>query len=128
MLTLNGSLVVVFAFLSFQPYTEKKTRWLDFFLWDKASFSSNNNAANNTPAPAPVAATATPSADKAKATPAPTIAETESQRTLGADSSVSSKDVNPTTTEQPATSDALEVKKTDTDSVSQTTTTTTTVA
>ncbi|KAK3815172.1 MAG: aldehyde dehydrogenase 3 family member [Benniella sp.] len=114
--------------LRYPPYTEKKTRWLDFFLWDKASFSSNNNAANNTPAPAPVARTATPSADKAKATPVPTIAETESQRTLGADSSVSSsKDVN-STTEQPATNDTPEDKKVDTDSVSQTTTTTNTVA
>ena len=24
-----------------QPYTEKKTRWLDWFLWDKASFSGH---------------------------------------------------------------------------------------
>ncbi|KAF9183914.1 aldehyde dehydrogenase 3, member A2 [Haplosporangium sp. Z 27] len=30
--------------LRYPPYTEKKTRWLDWFLFDKASFSSNGPA------------------------------------------------------------------------------------
>ncbi|KAG0291612.1 aldehyde dehydrogenase 3, member A2 [Dissophora globulifera] len=44
--------------LRYPPYTEKKTRWLDWFLWDKASFSSekgtsaaggNPNGRNSSP-------------------------------------------------------------------------------
>ncbi|KAG0355189.1 aldehyde dehydrogenase 3, member A2 [Gamsiella multidivaricata] len=30
--------------LRYPPYTEKKTRWLDFFLWDKANFSGTGAA------------------------------------------------------------------------------------
>ncbi|KAG0349166.1 aldehyde dehydrogenase 3, member A2 [Podila humilis] len=32
--------------LRYPPYTEKKTRWLDWFLWDKASFSGGSNGGN----------------------------------------------------------------------------------
>ncbi|KAF9936145.1 aldehyde dehydrogenase 3, member A2 [Mortierella alpina] len=40
--------------LRYPPYTEKKTRWLDWFLFDKASFGGNpNNAAAAVAASAP---------------------------------------------------------------------------
>ncbi|KAF9348300.1 Aldehyde dehydrogenase [Mortierella sp. AD094] len=35
--------------LRYPPYTEKKTRWLDWFLFDKASFSGNNSTNGSNP-------------------------------------------------------------------------------
>ncbi|KAF9948644.1 aldehyde dehydrogenase 3, member A2 [Mortierella alpina] len=39
--------------LRYPPYTEKKTRWLDWFLFDKASFGGNPNTAAAVAASAP---------------------------------------------------------------------------
>ncbi|KAF9109360.1 aldehyde dehydrogenase 3, member A2 [Mortierella sp. AM989] len=35
--------------LRYPPYSEKKTRWLDWFLWDKASFSGNGAVNGSNP-------------------------------------------------------------------------------
>ncbi|KAG0351144.1 aldehyde dehydrogenase 3, member A2 [Podila minutissima] len=36
-------------YVRYPPYTEKKTRWLDWFLFDKASFSGNNGSNGSNP-------------------------------------------------------------------------------
>ncbi|KAF9192685.1 aldehyde dehydrogenase 3, member A2 [Haplosporangium sp. Z 767] len=41
--------------LRYPPYSEKKTRWLDWFLFDKASFSGNNPSPSTTTASTKVA-------------------------------------------------------------------------
>ncbi|KAF9960571.1 aldehyde dehydrogenase 3, member A2 [Modicella reniformis] len=89
--------------LRYPPYSEKKTRWLDFFLWDKANFSNNNN---NNSAPASTTTGA----------PATTACKDITSTTKGGTITTVSKCVSPTTSTV-----VDETSRTDSDNISQTT-------
>ncbi|KAI8353790.1 aldehyde dehydrogenase, dimeric NADP-preferring [Mortierella sp. GBAus27b] len=111
--------------LRYPPYTEKKTRWLDFFLWDKASFSSSNNSSSNVSSQAAKESTVSTLTDE---TPIPTPISTARNTPTPTIAAMSPKDVSPieaaTAEEQPSDNAVAEAKKIDADSLSHTTTTT----
>ncbi|KAF9375185.1 aldehyde dehydrogenase 3, member A2 [Podila verticillata] len=65
--------------LRYPPYTEKKTRWLDWFLFDKASFSGNSSSNGSNPnarvsSPALPESSKKPAQEAVKTSPKPTEA------------------------------------------------------